>query len=141
MQACQVTLIGSVTHSFHCLHTLTLVRGAFVTYHTHSAKAYIAFFLWRESSKCSLLIPHCDYRKREGSANSTGRKVKFPDTGQLQEIMSPVCFLKHTIFPEVGQGTISYTLFYTCPEVFQGRCTESKESVQEIAPCPKLQEI
>ena len=36
-QACQVTLIGSVTHSFHCLHTLTLVSEAFVTYHTHSA--------------------------------------------------------------------------------------------------------
>ena len=39
LQACQVTLIGSVTHSFHCLHTLTLLRSAFVTYHTHSARA------------------------------------------------------------------------------------------------------
>ena len=45
IQACKVTLIGSVTHSFHCLHTLTLLRGAFVTYHTHSARAEQKFSL------------------------------------------------------------------------------------------------
>ena len=46
--------------------------------------------------------------------------------------MSPVYFLKHTIFPEVGQGAISYTLSYTCPEVFQlgqARARKVKESV------------
>ena len=56
--------------------------------------------------------------------------------------MSPVNFLKHTIFPEVGQGAISYTLSYTRPVVFQDRCTESQGkctgnctlSYQE--PCP-----
>ena len=55
--------------------------------------------------------------------------------------MSPVNFLKYTI---VGQGAISYTLSYTCAEVFQDscRCTRKvKVSVQEIAPCPKRQEI
>ena len=46
MQACQVTLIGSVTHTIHCLHTLTLVSGGFVTYHTHSARAWQKFALW-----------------------------------------------------------------------------------------------
>ena len=55
--------------------------------------------------------------------------------------MSPVFFLKHTTFPEVGQGAISYTISYTRPEVFRTGAQKVKEIVQEIAPCPKLQEI
>ena len=49
--------------------------------------------------------------------------------------MSPVYFLKRTIFPEVGQDAISCTLSYTCPRT---GAQKVKESVQEIAPCPKL---
>ena len=39
MQACQVTLIGCVTHSFSPLHTLTLRNDQFDLNLTHSAPA------------------------------------------------------------------------------------------------------
>ena len=58
--------------------------------------------------------------------------------------MSPVYFLKHTIFPEVGyraQFPIHFPTHVRVLKFSRTGARKVKESVQEIAPCPKLQEI